>query len=110
MDVNFGGANDCLKIGAQIWGVVQKLRADTLRPDKLKHRAEYLKQKLTYASDQDSVPEESSLDYMLPFTPNAATLDDTLTRTIPVNVLRLNYWDLETLVLKTPGKAEEQAP
>jgi hypothetical protein len=110
MDVNFGGANDCLKIGAQIWEVVQKLRADTLRPEKLKHRAEFLRQKLTYASDQDSVPEVASLDYMLPFAPNAATLDDTFTRTLPVNVLRQNYWDLETLVLKTPGKADEPAP
>jgi len=109
MDVNFGGANDCLKIGAQMWEVVMKLRADTLRPEKLKHRAEFLKQKLTYASDQDSVPEVSSLDYMLPFTPNGATLDDSLTKTIPVNVLRMNYWDLETLVLKTPGKADEPA-
>ncbi|HEX2668464.1 MAG TPA: hypothetical protein VHP13_08825 [Gammaproteobacteria bacterium] len=110
MDVHFGGANECLKIGAQIWEVVQKLRTDTQRPEKLKHRAEYLRQKLTYASDQDSVPEVSSLDYMLPFAQNAATLDDSLTKTLPVNVLRLNYWDLETLVLKTPGKAEEQAP
>ena len=109
MDVNFGGANECLKIGAQIWEVVQKLRADTLRPDKLKHRTEFLRQKLTYASDQDSVPELSSLDYMLPFAANAATLDDTFTKTIPVNVLRLNYWDLETLVLKPAGKTE-QAP
>ena len=109
-EVNFGGANECLKIGAQIWEVVQKLRADTLRPEKLKHRAEFLKQKLTYASDQDSVPEVSSLDYMLPFAPNAATLDDTFTKTLPVNVLRQNYWDLETLILKTPGKADEAAP
>jgi len=109
MEVNFGGANECLKIGAQIWEVVQKLRADTLRPDKLKHRAEFLRQKLTYVSDQDSVPELSSLDYMLPFAPNAATLDDTFTRTLPVNVLRQNYWDLETLLLKTPGKADEPA-
>ena len=109
MEVNFGGANECLKIGAQIWEVVQKLRADTLRPEKLRHRAEFLKQKLTYVSDQDSVPELSSLDYMLPFAPNAATLDDTFTKTLPVNVLRQNFWDLEMLVLKTPGKADEHA-
>ncbi|HSN16874.1 MAG TPA: hypothetical protein VLV87_01580 [Gammaproteobacteria bacterium] len=107
IEVNFGGANDCLKIGAQMWEVVMKLKADTLRAEKLKHRAEFLKQKLTYASDQDSVPELASLDYMLPFAPNAATLDDTFTKTLPVNVLRQNYWDLETLLLKTPGKADE---
>jgi hypothetical protein len=109
MDVNFGGANECLKIGAQMWEVVMKLRADTLRPEKLKHRAEYLRQKLTYASDQDSVPEQHSLDYLLPSSANSASLDTTVTA-MPVNVLNLNYWDLESLLLKPTEKAEQAAP
>lgn len=108
MDVNFGGANECLRIGAQMWEVVMKLKADTLRPEKLKHRAEYLRQKLTYASDQDSVPETHSLDYLLPSSANSAALDTTVTA-MPVNVLGLNYWDLENLLLKPTEKAE-QAP
>jgi hypothetical protein len=108
MDVNFGGANECLKIGAQMWEVVMKLKADTLRPEKLKHRAEYLRQKLAYVSDQDSVPEPHSLDYLLPSAANAAVLDTSVTA-IPVNVLNLNYWDLETLLLK-PAEKAEQAP
>lgn len=108
MDVNFGGANECLKIGAQMWEVVMKLKADTLRPEKLKHRAEYLRQKLTYASDQDSVPETHSLDYLLPSAANSAALDTTVTA-MPVNVLNLNYWDLENLLLK-PAEKAEQAP
>jgi len=108
MDVHFGMANDCLKIGAQMWEVVMKLKSDTLRPEKLKHRAEYLRQKLTYASDQDSVPETHSVDYLLPSSSSSATLDMSLSA-IPVNVLGLNYWDLETLLLKPPEKTE-QAP
>src|ERR1700748_3055550 len=99
MDVNFGGANECLKIGAQMWEVVMKLKADTLRPEKLKHRAEYLRQKLTDASDRDSVPETHSLDSLLPSAANSAALDTTVTA-MPVNVLNLNYWDLENLLLK----------
>jgi hypothetical protein len=108
MDVNFGGANECLKIGAQMWEVVMKLKADTLRPEKLKHRAEFLRQKLTYASDQDSVPEEHSLDYLLPSAANSALLDTTVTA-IPVNVLHLNYWDLQNLLLK-PAEKTDSAP
>ena len=107
-DVRFGMANECLKIGTQMWEVVMKLRNDTTRPEKLKHRGEFLRQKLTYASDGDSVPEESSLDYLLPASPNAATLD-TQSNAIPVNVLRLNYWDIQTILLKPPEKVE-QAP
>ena len=108
MDVNFGGANECLKIGAQIWEVVMKLKADTLRPEKLKHRAEFLRQKLTYANEQDSIPEEHSLDYLLPSSANSAALDTTVTA-MPVNVLHLNYWDLQNLLLK-PAEKTEQAP
>ena len=107
-DVRYGIANECLKIGTQMWEVVMKLRGDTLRPDKLKHRSEFLRQKLTYASDQDSVPEESSLDYLLPFAPNAASLDVRV-NAIPVNVLRLNYWDIQGILLRPPEKVE-QAP
>ncbi len=90
MDVNFGGANECLKIGAQMWEVVMKLKADTLRPDKLKLRAEFLRQKLTYANDQESIPEEHSLDYLLPSDINSTALDTTVTA-IPVNVLHLDF-------------------
>jgi hypothetical protein len=109
MDVHFGMANECLKIGAQMWEVVMKLKADTLRLDKLKHRAEYLRQKLSYTSDQDSVPEPHSLDYLLPSAANGAVLDTAVTA-IPVNVLHLNYWDLENLLLKPAEKAEQAPP
>ena len=108
-DVNFGMAADCLKLGTQIWEVVNKLRGDALRGERLKQRSDYLRQKLSYASDADSVPEESSLDYMLPSAPNSAALDVQV-NAIPVNVLRLNYWDLETLLLKPPEKVEQQEP
>ena len=106
MEVNFGGANECLKIGAQMWEVVMKLKSDTMRLEKLKHRSEYLRQKLTYASDQDSIPEEHSLDYLLPGAANSPQLDTTIMASIPVNVLHQNYWDLQNLLLKPAEKAE----
>ncbi len=108
-DVHFGMANECLKIGTQMWEVVMKLKADTLRPEKLKHRTEFLKQKLTYASDADCFPEEASMDYLLPTAHNSAVLDQSVTA-IPVNVLRLNYWDLQNVLLKPPEKTEQAAP
>jgi len=105
-DVYFGMGNDCLKFGVQMWEVVMKLKDDKLRADKLKHRSEYLREKLTYASEADSVPEEASLDYLLPSAANMAQLDTGVTA-IPVNVLRQNYWDIQTLLLKPPEKAEQ---
>ena len=104
-DVNYGNAKDCLAIGANIWEVVMKLKNDGNRPEKLKHRTEYLKQKLAYANDGESVPEISSLDYMLPFVPNGATLDMSV-NALPVNVVHLNYWDIQSLLLRPPEKTE----
>jgi hypothetical protein len=107
-DTYFGPANDCLAMGVKMWEVVTKLRNDTLRNEKLKHRSEYLREKLSYASDADCVPEESSTGYLLPTTSNSAAIDTNL-NAIPVNVLALNYWDIQNLMLKPPEKAE-QAP
>jgi len=105
-DVNFGMTNDCLTIGTQLREVVLKLRNDSARPEKLKHRGEHLRESATYAGDS-TVPEESSLDYLLPTLSNASAID-TRANAIPVNVLRLNYWDLQALMLKPPEKAEAQ--
>lgn len=104
-DINYGSAKDCLAIGANIWEVVVKLKGDVNRPEKLKNRTEYLKQKLTYANGDESVPETASLDYMLPFVPNGSTLDMSV-NALPVNVVHLNYWDIQNLLLKPPEKAE----
>lgn len=108
-DVNYGNLNDCLAITGNMWEVVMKLKKDTARPEKLKHRSDYLRQKLSYANDGETVPEESSLDYMLPFSPNGATLDMSV-NAIPVNVLHLNYWDIQNLLLRPPEKLEQAAP
>lgn len=106
-DVNFGMGNECLKIGNQIHEVVVKLRSDKNRPEKLKHRTEYLRQKAVFTSAQDTIPEESCLDYLMPASKSEPTID-TEAHAIAVNVLRLNYWDIQILLLKSPEKAEKQ--
>lgn len=106
-DVNFGMANECLKIGNQVYEVVVKLRNDKLRPEKLKHRTEYLKGKAIFSGPQDTIPEESCLDYLLPASKGGTTVD-TEAHALGVNVFRLNYWDLQNLLLKPPEKAEEK--
>lgn len=108
-DVNFGLGMDVIGIGNQLREVVLKLRADTTRPEKLKLRAEYLRQKLTYKSAEDTVPEDSSMDYMLLNAANSAALD-TLTNALPLNVLHMNYWDVQSVLLQPPQKQQEEQP
>ena len=108
-DVNYGSLNDCLAITGNMWEVVMKLKKDTARPEKLKNRSDYLRQKLSYANDGETIPEESSVDYMLPFSPNGATLDMSV-NAMPVNIIHLNYWDIQSLLLRPPEKLEQAAP
>jgi hypothetical protein len=98
-DVHFGLLQDCLTIGNHIYEVVVKLRSDKSRPEKLRFRTEHLRATASYASDGDTVPEESCLEY-IPQTSRAAPTIDAEAAAVAINVLRLNYWDIQNLLLK----------
>ncbi|MGH8397980.1 MAG: hypothetical protein ACRETA_07015 [Gammaproteobacteria bacterium] len=106
-DVNFGLLNDCMAIGNHIFEVVIKLRGDKTRPDKLRFRAEHLFNIATYASHGDTIPEESCLDY-IPLASQTAPTIDAEAQPVAANVLRLNYWDIQNILLRPPEP--EQTP
>lgn len=97
-DVHFGLLNDCLAIGNHIYEVVVKLRTDKSRPEKLRFRTEHLRSVASYASDQDTVPEESCLDYISQTSRLAPTIDAEA-EAVAMNVLRRNYWDIRGILL-----------
>lgn len=101
-DVNFGLLNDCLTIGNHVYEVVVKLRGDKTRPEKLRFRVDHLRRNATYASDLDSVPEESCLDYISLPSQTAPTIDAEA-QPLGVNILRLNYWDIQSILLMPPN-------
>ena len=108
-DVHFGLLNDCLAIGNHIYEVVVKLRSDRTRPEKLRFRAEHLRSVATYASDQDTVPEESCLEY-IPQTSGAAPTIDAEAEAVAINVLRLNYWDIQSILLRPAESTATTGP
>lgn len=108
-DVNFGLLSDCLIIGNHVYEVVVKLRADKARPEKLRFRAEYLRRISAYGSDNDTVPEESCLDYILPASQTAPTIDAEA-QPVGANILRLNYWDIQNILLKPPASQPPVEP
>ncbi len=108
-DVNFGLLNDCLTIGNHVYEVVVKLRADKMRPEKLRFRVEHLRRNATYASDLDSVPEESCLDYISLPSQTAPTIDAE-SQPLGVNILRLNYWDIQSILLMPPNQEAKSKP
>lgn len=101
-DVNFGLLNDCLTIGNHVYEVVVRLRGDKMRPEKLRFRVEHLRRTATYASDIDSVPEESCLDYISLPSQTAPTIDAEA-QPLGINILRLNYWDIQNILLMPPA-------
>lgn len=107
-DVHFGLLQDCLAIGNHIYEVVVKLRSDKARPEKLRFRTEYLRSIASYASEQDTVPEASCLDY-IPQTSHSAPTIDAEADSVAINVLRLNYWDIDNILLK-PSAPVAAAP
>lgn len=103
-DVNFGSLNDCLTIGDHIYADVVHLRRDRARPEALRYRAEHLRDSATYASDEETIPEESCLEYIAQALPAGAVSDAHLPA-VAVNVLRLNYWDVQGSLLRpTPSR------
>ncbi|MGH8293600.1 MAG: hypothetical protein ACRESA_09045 [Gammaproteobacteria bacterium] len=98
-DVHFGLPSDCLAIGNHIYEVVVKLRNDKQRPETLRRRAEYLRSAVTYASDRDTVPEESCLKYIPPASRTAPTAKDGKAGAVAMNVLRMNYWGIQNILL-----------
>jgi hypothetical protein len=108
-DVNFGLLNECLTIGNHVYEVVVKLRGDKTRPEKLRFRVEHLRRNATYASDIDSIPEESCLDYISLPSQSAPTIDAEA-QPLGVNILRLNYWDIQNILLTPPAQPAKSKP
>lgn len=104
-DVNFGLPSDCLAVGNHIYEVVVKLRNDKQRPETLRRRAEYLRSAVTYASDRDTVPEESCLQNIPPASRAAPTAKDAKAGAVAMNVLRMNYWDIQNILLMPAASA-----
>lgn len=105
-DVNFGLLNDCLTIGNHIYEVVVKLRGDKTRPEKLRFRVEHLSRGASYASDKESIPDESCLDYISLASQSAPTIDAEA-QPLGVNILRMNYWDIQSILLRPSVSAKE---
>ncbi len=99
-EVNFGLASECLALGNKIRELVAQIKNESNRHETVRKRVEYLKDKLRYASDSDAIPEKHSLNSIPTRVATKEGLFSNLGDELPVNVLALNYWDINRALLK----------
>jgi hypothetical protein len=99
-DANFGLASECLALGSKVRDLATLAKNERNRHEDVRQRVKYLKHRLRYASNSDAIPDRYSVntipvrvDFHEGFLGNR---DDS----IPVNVLALNYWDVNKTLLK----------
>lgn len=98
-DVSYGNATECRTLSQNIEKVVRKLETTEKLTVQMRRRAEFLKQKAQYRREIDTVPVASSfaaVPMAMTDTGDLRPVDD---RTIPVNVLAEEYWDIYTVLL-----------
>lgn len=99
-EVNFGLASECLALGNKIRELVAQVKNESNRHEVVRKRVEYLKDKLRYATDRDAIPDKNSLNSIPTRVATKEGLFTNLGDEIPVNVLALNYWDLNRALLR----------
>ncbi len=99
-DANFGLASECLALGSKVRDLITLSKNERNRHEDVRQRVKYLKHRLRYASNSDTIPDRYSVntipvrvDFHEGFLGNH---DDS----IPVNVLALNYWDVNKTLLE----------
>lgn len=99
-DVHFGLASDCLEIGMKVRELIAQARSDQERAERVRRRAEYLNTRLQYKNDNAAVPETDSVNSMPAKIQKGGNVLGSFSETVPVNVLAMNYWDLQEVLLR----------
>jgi len=99
-EVNFGLSSECLALGNKIRELVAQVKNESNRHETVRKRVEYLKNKLQYENATDAIPQKHSLNSIPTRIATKEGLFSNLGDEIPVNVLALNYWDLNRALLK----------
>lgn len=101
---HYGTPQECLAMEKPIRDAVVKLKNDEKRAEKLKRRADHLRQTVTFSGNSDTVPEPQSLArIVLTFGATSSSLD-AVRGDVLVNVLEQGYWGVDGLLLEEAGK------
>lgn len=97
-DWRYGSNDECMSLLKPIRDIVGKLKADDRRQERLHRRANHLREIVSYEGNADTVPEASSVARIEP-SPGASESIHAVHADIPVNVIEMNYWGLNDIML-----------
>lgn len=98
-DVHFGLAEECLEFGLKARELVARARGENNLGEPLRRRAKYLHGRLRF-DENASVPFAGSLNSLPTRVAGTEGPLNEQTEFVPVNVLSLNYWNLNDILLR----------
>lgn len=98
-ETNFGTPQDCLAMEKPIRDAISALQKDEKRGERLKRRADYLRQNVQFAGNADCVPEVHAFNRITLALGGSGQAIDTVRGDLLVNVLEQGYWNLDELLL-----------
>lgn len=98
-EANYGSLKDCRELSRKIDAVLRSVEALDQLPGRVRQRAEYLRQTVTYGRDVDTVPVADSLATIPLQLAGDGDPKPTGGRQLGVNVLGDEYWDVYGVLL-----------
>lgn len=98
-ETNFGTPQECLAMEKPIRDSIASLKADEKRGERLKRRADHLRQNVQFAGNADSIPETHALSRITLALGGSGQTLDAVRGDLLVNVLEQGYWNLDELML-----------
>lgn len=100
-DVRFGTAADCLMLDRSVREALVAFRGRSVDTAAVRRRAAYLRTKVRYASDRHTVPIVETLNFIHenPGAESERAQGTAFDQPIPVNVLVLDYWNVQDVLI-----------
>ncbi|MGD8378626.1 MAG: hypothetical protein PVJ40_04495 [Gammaproteobacteria bacterium] len=99
-ECHFGSPDECTEIVEQVKKALTRLRAEKNHREKVAERLKYLRGKISYAGERDTVPKMDGIEYIPRVLKDQSEVVDSSMQPLPANLMELGYWDLDELVLR----------
>lgn len=97
---HYGTPQECLAMEKPLREALLKLKSDDKRGERLKRRADHLRQLAQYPGNTDTVPDTHALNRIALSLSTTSQSIDAVRADLLVNVLEQGYWNLDELVIK----------